>query len=460
MKKRSFISVLALVIAALALVAAGCGGDDDEGAGAGETAAQTDGGGGGVKALPSSSCTAVEFEGEGEPDVLIASDLPMQGSSRTQTVQMVKAIRYVLGKNNWKAGDLNVGFQACDDSTAQAGKWDSGKCNANAQNYKNNDDVVGVIGTFNSGCAAIIIPVLNQAPNGGIAMISPANTFVCLTEGGPGCEKTEPDKYYPTGKRNYARVVAHDAYQGAAMAKFSQDQGSKNVFVLNDKEAYGQGVAQNYRNAAESLGIKIAGFAAWDPKASSYEALMRQIGQTGADSIFLGGLICENGAQVIKDKVAVLGPNTGKVKLYAPDGFTTQATIDESGVKNAQGMFLSVAGVPIEEFKGEGQTFVTDFKEILGNEPVDPYAAYGAQAAEIMLDAIAKGGDDRAAIIQAIFDTKVENGILGSFEINENGDPAQAGGAVVGFTVYRAEKELETEEVLSPADQLVEAARG
>jgi branched-chain amino acid transport system substrate-binding protein len=460
LKKRSFISVLALVFAALALVAAGCGGDDDdEGAGAGETAAQSDGGGG-VKALPSSSCTEVEFEGEGEPDVLIASDLPMQGSSRTQTVQMVKAIRYILDQNNWKAGDLNVGYQVCDDSTAQAGKWDSGKCNSNAQNYKNNDDVIGVIGTFNSGCAAIIIPVLNQAPNGGIAMISPANTFVCLTEGGPGCEATEPDKYYPTQKRNYARVVAHDAYQGAAMAQFAKDQGIKSVFVLNDKEAYGQGVAQNFRNAAESLQIDIAGFAAWDPKASSYEALMRQIKQTGADAVFLGGLIDENGAQVIKDKVAVLGPNTGQVKLLAPDGFTAQATIDESGVNNARGMFMSVAGVPVDEFKGEGQTFITEFKEILGNEPVDPYAAYGAQAAKIMLDAIAKGGDDRAAVIQAIFDTKVTDGILGTFEINENGDPAQAGGAVVGFTVYRAEKELETEEVIAPKDELVEAARG
>jgi branched-chain amino acid transport system substrate-binding protein len=460
LKKRSFISVVALVFAALALIAAGCGGDDDEGAGAGETAAQSDGGGGGVKALPSSSCTAVEYEGEGEPDVLIASDLPMQGSSRTQTVQMVKAIRYVLEQHQWKAGDLNVGYQVCDDATAQAAKWDSGKCNSNAQAYKANDDVIGIIGTFNSGCAAIIIPVLNQAPGGGIPMVSPANTFVCLTEGGPGCEATEPDKYYPTGKRNYTRVVAHDAYQGAAVAQFAKDQGIKSVFVLNDKEAYGQGVAQNFRNAAESLDIEIAGFAAWDPKASSYEALMRQIGQTGADAVFLGGLIDENGAQVIKDKVAVLGPNTGDVKLLAPDGFTQQSTIDESGVNNARGMFLSIAGVPVDEFKGEGKEFIDAFRQVLGNEPVDPYAAYGAQAAEILLDAIEKGGDDRAAVIQALFDTKVTNGILGTFEINENGDPAQAGGAVVGFTIYRAEKELETEKVIAPKDELVEAARG
>jgi branched-chain amino acid transport system substrate-binding protein len=158
--------------------------------------------------------------------------------------------------------------------------------------------------------------------------------------------------------------------------------------------------------------------------------------------------------------VAVLGPNDGDVKLLAPDGFTAQATIDESGVKNSQGMYLSIAGVPTDEFKGAGATFIADFRKILGSEPVDPYAAYGAQAAEVLLDAIAKGGDDRAAVIQALFDTKVTDGILGTFEINENGDPAQAGGAVVGFTIYRAEKELETETVLSPEDQLVEAARG
>ena len=228
-------------------------------------------------------------------------------------------------------------------------------------------------------------------------MMSPANTYVCLTEGGPGCDTTEPDKYYPTGTRNYARVVAHDAYQGAAVAEFMQEQGVKSVFVLNDKEAYGLGVATNLRNAAEHLGIKIAGFAAWDPKTPSYEALFNQIKGTGADAVFLGGLIDENGAQVIKDKVAVLGPNDGAVKLFAPDGFTTQQTIDEAG-ESAAGMFLSVAGVPIDEFKGEGATFAEEFEPRLGGKRIDPYAIYGAQAARIMLDAIEASDGSRASV--------------------------------------------------------------
>jgi branched-chain amino acid transport system substrate-binding protein len=438
-----------LLVGSLALMAAGCGGDDNE----------SGGGGGSIQALPSSSCTGIEYKGDGDPDYLIVSDLPLQGSSRTQTTQIVGAIRYLLDKQGWKAGDHKIAYQSCDDATAQAGKWDSGKCSQNANAYAGNDKLIGVLGTFNSGCAAIEIPVLNQAANGGIAMLSPANTFVCLTEGGPGCEDTEPDKYYPTGNRNYARVVPHDAYQGAAVAEFMKEEGVKSVYVLNDKEAYGLGVATNLRNAAEHLGIKIAGFEAWDPKASSYEGLFRKIGGTGADAVFLGGLIDENGAKVIKDKVAVLGKNDGKVKLFAPDGFTTQQTIDEAGTA-AAGMYMSVAGVPIDEFKGKGAEFAKAFKPTLGGKEIDPYAIYGAQAAQVLLDAIAASDGSRADVIAKLFQTKVNNGYLGSFDINENGDPSGAQGAVVGFTIYKATDKLETDKTISPKPEDVDAARG
>ena len=242
-RKRTALVAFGLLVAVLALVAAGCGG----------------GGGRGVEALPSSSCTGIEFEGEGDPDVLIASDLPLQGGDRTQTLQMQDAIRYVLGKNNWKAGDLNIGYQGCDDSTAQAGAWDSGKCSENAANYAANSKLMGVVGTFNSGCAQIIIPVLNEASDGGIPMISPANTKVCLTTSVPSCEPTEPDKYYPTTTRNYSRVVALDDAQAATIATYAKQLGVKSVFILNDKQAYGLGLATNLDNSFKELGIEVKG---------------------------------------------------------------------------------------------------------------------------------------------------------------------------------------------------------
>jgi branched-chain amino acid transport system substrate-binding protein len=462
-RRRTILALLVLLVGAFAFAAVGCGGDDDDGEAGGDTGAATDGGGApdlpDVTALPSASCTDIEYEGDGEPDVLIATDLPLQGSSRTQTLQIVAAVKQVLTTAGWKAGDVNVGFQSCDDSTAQAGKWDPGKCSQNANAYAENQSLLGVIGTFNSGCAAIIIPVLNQAPGGGVAMVSPANTYVCLTEGGPGCADDEPDKYYPAGTRNYARVVAHDAFQGAAMAEFMQAEGTKKLYILNDKEAYGLGVATNTRGAAENLGIEIVGFEAWDPKASNYEALMNQIKASGADGVFLGGLIDENGAQVIKDKVKVLGDNE-TVKLYMPDGFTTQQTIDEAGVENTRGAYFSVAGVPIDEFTGQAEEFIKEFEPTLGGDPVDPYAIYGAQAAQVMVDAIANSDYTRAGVIEQVFNTQVSGGFLGDFEINENGDPALASGAVVGFTIFRGEEELTPETVISPKEEDVDAARG
>ena len=170
---------------------------------------------------------------------------------------MTQAIAFEFNRQAGRRVSYSIAYQSCDDSTAQAGKWDSGKASANATAYAQDSSVVGVIGTFNSGAAEIEIPILNRAPNGPLGMVSPANTYVGLTHKGPGTAAGEPGKYYPTGKRNYARVVAADDYQGAADATLAKQLGLKKVFILNDKEAYGQGVATHFKNAATKLGIKV-----------------------------------------------------------------------------------------------------------------------------------------------------------------------------------------------------------
>jgi branched-chain amino acid transport system substrate-binding protein len=275
-------------------------------------------------------------------------------------------------------------------------------------------------------------------------MLSPANTYVCLTAAAPSCDSTEPDKYYPSGSRNYLRVVANDAYQGAADAEFAQSQGIKNVYVLNDKEAYGLGVATNFRDAAESLGIKIAGFEAWDPRATSYTSLFDKVKSTGADAVFLGGLIDENGAQVIKDKVAVLGPNDGAVKLLAPDG-----------------MFMSVAGQPIDKFQNEAKAFVDGLLSgPLSGKDIDPYAIYGGQAAQTFLDAIAASDGSRSDVISKLFASDVQQGLLGTFTFSEDGDPVASAGATVAITVYKATDKLTTVTTIAPKQATVDAALG
>jgi branched-chain amino acid transport system substrate-binding protein len=362
---------------------------------------------------------------------------------------MTRAIKFVFAQHGWKAGKYTIAYQSCDDATAQAGKWDSGKTSANANAYAQNKDVVGVIGTFNSGAAEIVVPILNRAPNGPVAMVSPANTYVGLTHGGPGTVAGEPGKYYPTGKRNYARVVAADDYQGAADALLAQSLKVKKLFILNDKEAYGLGVASNVRNAAKKLGIKVVGFTAWDGKASSYEALAVKIQSSGAQGVFLGGLICENGGKLIKD-IAAGAPG---VHIMAPDGFTpVSATIQEGGAA-ANNMTVSVAGLPNTALKGGGKAFVKAFTKADHKAP-DPYSVYAAQSAEVLVQALKQSNGTRADVAKQLFRVHLKNSILGNVSFNANGDVSSN-----PITIYRVKSgKTTTMKVIVPPNALVKTA--
>jgi branched-chain amino acid transport system substrate-binding protein len=448
LKKRGLLGFWILLLAVLGLAAASCGGDDDGG-----------GGGGEVTALPSSSCRSLEYKGDGDADFIVASDLPRQGASRLQTTQMTAAMRLLLEDRAWKAGDYNIAYQDCDDATAQAAKWDSGKCSQNANAYASNEKVIAVVGTFNSGCAAIEIPVLNQAPGGGLLMVSPANTYGCLTE---PCAGNEPEKYYPSGNRNYARVAPSDPNQGAVVAQLMGEQGVKSVYILNDKEAYGLGVAKNVKGAAEAAGIKVLGFAAYEPRSANFEALFQKIKGTNPDAVFVGGLVDENSGQLINDKVAVLGPNNGDVKLFLPDGFTTDAVFQpkEGGTTKAEGAFFTVAGAPTDDYTGKGGEFAKRFRDgPNGGKPVDPYAILAVQAMDVVLSAIERSDGTRGDVVAKAFETKVDDGYIGGFEFNENGDVTGASGAVLTFTVYKGTNKLVTLKTMTPEANLIEAAR-
>jgi branched-chain amino acid transport system substrate-binding protein len=400
----------------------------------------------GATPLPASSCSAIQ---NASGNLLIASDLPLQGSGRTQTAQMTRAIKYIFSQHGWKAGKYTLAYQSCDDSTPQAGKWDSGKASANANAYAQNSSVVGVIGTFNSGAAEIEIPILNRAPNGPIGMVSPANTYVGLTHGGPGTAAGEPGKYYPTGKRNYARVVAADDYQGAADAILAKSLAIKKVYILNDKEAYGLGVATNFRNAAKKLGVTVAGFTAWDGKASSYEALAVKIKASGAQGVFLGGLICENGGKLIKDIVA----GAPGVKVLAPDGFTPISAVAQQAGSAAEGTYVSVAGLPNTALKGAGSAFIKNFTKADKRAP-DPYSVYAAQAAEVMVGAIAQSNGTRTDVAKQLFKLKLTNSILGTVSFNANGDVTAN-----PVTIYRIKGGKSTTlKVIVPPNSLVKSA--
>ena len=382
---------LAVLAAVTALLVIGCGGGGGQG-GSG------DGGGGGQT-------------------VKIVSDLPLQGANRAQTTTMVNAIEMAIEERGGKAGSATIEYESLDDATAQAGQWDEAKCAENAQTAAQDEEVVGWIGPFNSGCAAVEIPILNEA---GLGMISPANTYIGLTK--PGGEPDEPEKYYPTGERNYTRVIVADDEQGQAGALLMEEEGVESVYILDDKETYGKGLADQVQESAEELGIQIVGREGIDGSAANYRSLMNKIARVDPDAIYFGGIIENNAGQLIKDKVGA-GMSNDDVLFIGPDGIFVDTLISQAG-NAAEGAYITFGGLPQSELTAKGQQFVQDY-ESQHDDAIQPYTAYAYEAANVMLDAIERASKEgevtREAVLQQVFATEDFDGVLGTWSFDEDG---------------------------------------
>ena len=300
----------------------------------------------------------------------------MSGGSAEITETIANAIKLRLKQSGYSAcdGRYAITYEAWDDASPARGGWDPDFEMDNANKAAADPTIIAYLGTFNSGAARLSIPILNEA--GPLVMISPANTYPGLTkpiEGAPD----EPDKFYPTGVRNYTRVTTADDVQGEVAARFVKDQlNASTVFILDDGDPYGVTVANAFENTAQEIGLTVVGRQSINPAQSSYKTLMSTIAKSNGgnppDAIFAGMVVNNNAAQVLKDKVAVLGDNSG-VKFIGPDGIQTQFFIDEAGNNVAEGVYASVAGLPLDQLPEKGQQFIQDYEAEYGTL-YSPYA--------------------------------------------------------------------------------------
>ena len=410
MRGRRFAIFGALVALSGTVVA--CGDDEEEPSSTGATTETTDGGDSGASG-----------------SVTLYSSLPLQGASRPQSEDVIKGIELALKEHgDGKIGDLTVEYKSLDDATASAGQWDAAQTKANAREVAQDDNAIAYIGEFNSGASANSIPTLNEA---NILQVSPSNTALGLTKGGDGAEPGEPEKYYPAQTRTYGRVVPIDTIQGAAQATYMANEGVTKVYVLDDNEVYGKGVAANTISAIEEQGsVEVVGEDSWDGKAANYRALADKIAASGADGVFTGGIIDNNAPQLYKDIHAAVP----EAKLFGPDGVATVDFTKEIPEDVQAVTFLTAPTVSPDELPPAGQKFYDDFSAEYGDAPdeIDPYAIYGYEAANNILDCIEESagsidpddlaGGGRQAVIDCFFATENRDSPLGTYSIDDDGD--------------------------------------
>ena len=370
----------------------------------------------------------------------------MQGSSNVQTIPMVNGMKLALAQAGGKAGMFTVNFTALDDSTAAAGKWDPSQTAANARRVAADPKAVYYIGEFNSGASEISIPILNQ---GGIPQVSPANTYVGLTTDLPGSAPGEPEKYYPTGKRTYLRIVPIDSIQGAADLLAMKQAGCTKVAIANDKEAYGAGLAQLIELEKAEYGVTVVSNTGIDPTASNFRTYAQTIKSQGADCFFFSGIVSNGGVQIVKDVNAALPT----AKIFGPDGVCTTAWTQASqgGVPASIDplMECTVATQDLAAYPG-GKAFLAAYKAKYGTSDPDPYAIYGYEVMKLGLDTIASlgaNGDNKADVLKALFAIKDRKSVIGTYGFDANGDTT-----LKSYGLYAANKsgDLVFKQTLTP----------
>lgn len=388
MKTRAMVCALALAGLAGAV---GCGsGDDDNSEGGGAAAAG---------------------------EVTVYSSLALQGANKNQTGAMQRGMQLAFDAAGNKAGGVAVKYISLDDSTAQAGTWDPGQTSENARKALRDPKTVAYMGEFNSGASAISIPILNQ---GGVPQISPTNTYVGLTTNEPGSEKGEPQKYYPTGKRTFARIAPRDSIQGQALLTLTKEDGCSKVAIGNDQETFGAGLARIMDIKAQASGVNIVANDPVDKSSSNFRAYAQGLKTKGADCFVFAGVTASGAVQVVKD-VATAIPD---IKIYGPDGtcesgFTNP---DDGGIPAsiADQVQCTVATLDLESYPG-GKDFLDKWTAKYRDNNPDPYAIYGYDTANLVLEIIRSGGTDKEKFLAKLQSIEYD-GALGTYSFDENGD--------------------------------------
>jgi branched-chain amino acid transport system substrate-binding protein len=372
-----------------------------------------------IDALPASLCGPVLSTSDGPPQRLIVSDLPLHGGPGVPALQMNAAITLVLREHNFRAGRVRLGYQTCDDSTAQTGVPDARKCASNAHAWVQHPLVIGVIGPYTSGCATLEIPITNRGP---LAIISPTNSFVGLTHTDPLAPPGELNQLYPTGVRNYARVYPADDREAAALAQFARQQSHASVYVLHDAtDAYSQDSITYFQNAARRIGLHLAGSGTWNQPPRTYPALADRIANSGASAIYLGlDGVDRNAGTLIK---ALRQRLARRVEILTNETAIPINPLFQYAGSAARGVIIATAQVPTGPLDPAGRQFVARFAATQHHAPINPAALYAAQATEVMLDAIAHSNATRPTVARALLATCVHDAILGSFCFDTNGDP-------------------------------------
>jgi branched-chain amino acid transport system substrate-binding protein len=363
----------------------------------------------------------------------IYASVPLNGASSVSGRAVLDGAELALDSIHARIGRYRIVFRELDDSTVQAGGWDPGQTTANVHLAMLDPTTIGYLGEYNSGASAVSIPLLNRDD---IPQISASSTAVGLTDGGPEASPGEPAKYYPTGRRTFARVVPSDAVQATALADLQRSRGCARTDVLDDGEVDGRDIAASFEVAAKAAGLNVVGSQEYERKAASYASLAAGIAQTGADCVLIAA-ITEAHAVLVTRQIAAALPDA---RIFGSAGLAESTYVDPAlgGIPLSLDprVLITVATLGPAAYPPAARSFYSLYRHRYGAP--QPYAIFGYEAMSLMLDAISRATHAgrsaavRSRVLDAIFATRNRHSVVGVYSIDDDGDTSLA-----RYGVYR-----------------------
>ncbi len=371
--------------------------------------------------------TGGTFEGD---TIKIGVDLPVSGGDATIGLPTRNGMELAIRQANENGGVTVAGktykleMYFLDDVPPGGTSHDPAQSSKNADSFIADPAVLVVLGPFNSSNAQAMMPKLNTA---GLCQLSPSNTNETLTK--PEYGKTKD--YRPTGEVTYFRVAATDDIQGPAAADYAYTELKlTKVYVLDDTETYGKGIADNFKRRFEELGGTVLGHDGVPKGTTDFSSIMTKVAAAGPDLVYYGGT-SSNNIPLARKAMKSAGLD---VPLMGGDGIQDAEFLNVAG-EDAIGSYSTVAAVNVETLD-EAKQFIEDYNAAGFKEPLGAYSGPGYEVASIAIDALTRAEEPtRDAVCEALRNTKDFKGVLGTTSFDENGDTTNK---VISF--YRADK--------------------
>jgi branched-chain amino acid transport system substrate-binding protein len=368
-------------------------------------------------------CGGSGYSGGSEPlgnQLTIYSSLPLQGPSGAISQQIVNGEKLALARSGGQVGAFHVSYVSLDDSNPANGRSSLGVTASDAKIAAQDTTTIAYLGEYDSAATAVSLPLINAA---GILQVSPSSPYVGLTST-LGAGANEPERFVPSGRRTFARLVPGDPAQAVAQVRLMRSLGVRRLYVLDDREPFEVPLTRILAGDATRAGIAVAAHDSLATLAGAkFTGEIERIVRSGAQAVFFAGGTGPGVVALWKQlhradpRLLLLGSST-----MVNQGFSTQ--IASAGALT----YLTTPLLPRRLYPQAAQRVFAEYRRSFGTE-AEPYALYGYEAMSSVLQAIrgaGSRGDERQAVIDGFFSRTHPDSALGAYSIEPDGETTLA----------------------------------